>query len=70
MSRVTKNGKPNIHIRLTDPHLWRAVKAQAALESVPVGTLVERALKRLIFEDYGPTGRTRSGKLYRATRQP
>ncbi len=35
---------PNVHIRLTDRHLWLRVKAQAVLEGVHVGVLVERAL--------------------------
>ena len=40
-----KNGKPNVHIRLTDKHLWARIRAQAALESVPVSVVVQRALE-------------------------
>ena len=50
MSRVQKTGKPNVHIRLTDKHLWARIRAQAALESVPVSVVVERALTLLLRE--------------------
>ncbi len=39
-----------VHIRLSDADLWRRVKAQAALDSKPIGVLVEHALKRLLQE--------------------
>ncbi len=35
---------PNVHIRLTDKALWNRIRAQAVLEGVQVGVIVERAL--------------------------
>jgi hypothetical protein len=35
---------PNVHIRLSDKQLWNRIRAQAVLEGVHVGVIVERAL--------------------------